>query len=101
MANFSGGDISKIVKLLWRDTSFPIELRVLALKGTYSGYFNDVAKLVEAAEQWNERGNIYVTLNQVHPDCAARRLNRVEWTKSGETTKDAEIIRRTNVYIDF
>lgn len=101
MAKFNEGDVLMAVGMLWRERSSPIELRVLTPKGTCSGYFDDPVKLVEAARYWNVRGNIYVTLNEVHPDCAARRLNKVEWTKSGDTTKDAEIIRRTNVYIDL
>src|SRR5262245_48189843 len=101
MASFVGDDVRRIVRLLQREPDILIELRILSPKGTYSGYFNDVEQFVREAEFWNGKGNIYVTLNKVHPDCASRRLNRVEFSKKGETTKDAEIVCRSNIYIDF
>jgi putative DNA primase/helicase len=100
MYEFNREDVLRAVRLLHGDPEALVELRVLSDKGVYSGYFTDFDKLATAAECWNGRGNIYVTLNRVHPDCEARRLNRLEWVKSGATTKDTEIVRRTNVYID-
>jgi putative DNA primase/helicase len=100
MNQFCKEDAVRAIGLLWRDRSSPIEVRILSPKGIYSGYFDSIEALATAVKCWNGRGQIYVTLNTVHPDCAARRLNRLEWSKSGELTKDAEITRRLNVYID-
>lgn len=100
MSNFCSEDVVQAVRLLHGYPDAVVELRVLSDKGVYSGYFTDFEMLATAAECWNGRGNIYIILNKVHPDCAARRLNRLAWTKSGETTKDVEIIHRINIYID-
>jgi putative DNA primase/helicase len=100
MSAFCSSDVIRAVQLLHGYPDPVVELRVLSGKGVYSGYYNNFEMFATAAECWNGRGAIYLTLNKVHPDCAARRLNRVAWTKSGETTKDKEIIQRINVYID-
>ncbi len=100
MSRSCSADIARMVQLLHGHEGLLVELRVLAEKGTYSGYFDNVADLISEAVRWSGRGNVYVTLNQVHPDCAARRLNRTEWAKTGSTTKDTEIVRRTGIYVD-
>jgi P4 family phage/plasmid primase-like protien len=100
MSVSSSADIARMVELLHGSEEVLVELRVLAEKGTYSGYFDNVADLAAAAVRWSGRGNVYITLNRVHPDCAARRLNRTEWAKREGTTKDKEIVRRTGIYID-
>lgn len=101
MSDSSSADIARVIKLLHGREEMVVELRILAPKGTYSGYFDNVADLMATAVHWSGRGNVYITLNRVHPDCAARRLNRVEWAKRDSTTKDKEIVRRTGIYIDF
>ncbi len=101
MNQFCKENVVRALDLLWRDRESPIEVRILSKKGIYSSYFDSVEGVVKAAECWNGRGQIYVTLNKVHPDCAARRLNKLEWSKSGDTTKDSEIVRLLNVYIDL
>jgi hypothetical protein len=101
MVQFNHDDVMRTLHLLHSYPDALVELRILTeSNGTHSGYFKDFDRLAKAAERWNSRGNIYVTLNRINPDCAARRLNRTAWTKSGETTKDSEIIRRANIYID-
>ncbi|HUY90661.1 MAG TPA: phage/plasmid primase, P4 family [Pirellulales bacterium] len=98
--NFDREHIARSLSLLHLPESV-IELRILAERGTHSGYYTDRERLIDDAKSWSGRGNCYVTLNPVHPDCAARVLNRVAWAKRGMTTKDSEIIHRTGLLLDF
>jgi hypothetical protein len=80
-----------------------VELRVLNLDSkacTASGYFDDFAKLASRATHYDGRGQVTVTLNPVLPDLKARAYNRMqEWAK--HTTKDAEIVCRQWLMLDF
>src|SRR5262245_19265009 len=68
---------------------------------TVSGYFNDIAKLAAAAEQWSgDAPSIYFIPNTVNPALLARAQNRlVQYT--GKTTGDADIVRRRWLLLDF
>lgn len=84
------------------------ELRVLGGRrtpesrpGIFSGYFNDPAALVRALGEL--RGGwegVYVVPNPVLPDLLARRLNKIDWCKRGESTTDAHIIARHWLLVD-
>lgn len=100
MSSFDREQLARYISLLHLSDSL-IELRILAKKGTFSGYFIDRDQLVAEAERWSGRENCYVTLNSAHPDCAARVLHRTEWAGRDATTKDKEIVRRTAILIDF
>jgi len=83
-----------------------VEVRALADRFTHSGYFDDMAKLAEAAAALDadpEVRGIYVTLNEVDPALLARRANRVKMrlTRSDPTTADADIVRRRWLPIDL
>ncbi len=82
-----------------------VELRVLGAFGnpnrTDSGYFDDMAALVEEAYAYNESSQIYITPNPVVPEALARATNRMrERVKNGETTTDGMITKRTWFLID-
>ena len=76
----------------------PVELRALNFRGrynnTYSGYYNNPAKFIEAvgyAAKYS--GGIYMPINVLKPDLIARRANKsVEFAKI--TTSDSDIILR-------
>jgi Protein of unknown function (DUF3987) len=68
--------------------------------GTVSGYFDNLdALIVEFGKVAIAKG-IYVTLNPVIPALLARRVNRLEYVKNDETTKDQHIVRRRWLLVD-
>ncbi|HIO62531.1 MAG TPA: hypothetical protein EYN39_12145 [Deltaproteobacteria bacterium] len=83
----------------------PVELRALNFRGrynnTYSGYYNNPAKFIEAvgyAAKYS--GGIYMPINVLKPDLIARRANKsVEFAKI--TTSDSDIILRQFIPIDI
>lgn len=80
-----------------------VELRVLNAEkgGTISGYFDDFTRLVAAAKAWSGQAPaVYVTMNPVKPDCAARAYNRVQ-IRARTTTSDTDILRRTRLVVDI
>jgi hypothetical protein len=72
-------------------------------EGTVSGYFNNGAKLVEAALEWNGRApGIYITLNPVNPDLLARAPNCLRsGLRQGEATSDGDTLHRRWLLLDF
>ncbi|MGO0063496.1 hypothetical protein ACTID9_26430 [Brevibacillus fluminis] len=77
------------------------ELRVLHTnKGTVSGYFSDNDALAEAAQDYNGKFPVYVTLNPVMPALLARADNRV-MERAKQTTSDADIAHRYWLLVDF
>lgn len=80
------------------------ELRIPKVKGggrrTDAGYFDDRAKLADAALSYDGRvPGIYITLNPVKPELLARYCNRVV-PYADATTGDADIERRCWLPID-
>jgi len=68
-----------------------------------SGYF-DYAHLEgvgEAIEEIDAAYGIYVTMNPVKPELLARATNRLKPARRGESTSDAEILRRRWWLIDI
>lgn len=80
-----------------------VELRILGVNGKRidSGYFNDPARLAQAATQYDGRAEgIYITLNPVNPALIARSNNRVrEFAKT--TTTDDDVTQRHWIFIDL
>lgn len=78
------------------------ELRLFNVKGkgTVSGYFNDLDKLVNECAKWSGKcPGIYITLNPVNRALLGRANNRaIPFAKN--TTKDTEIISLEWLYID-
>ena len=83
----------------------PVELRALNFKdrtgNTFSGYFNDPEKFIEAVRIASKfSGGIYMPINVLNPALIARRSNRAtEYAKL--TTADCDIIRRQFIPIDL
>ena len=67
---------------------------------TASGYFDSPEKLALAAEKWNGRANIYVSLNPVEPSLIARASNRIV-ERAQNTTSDQHVLTRTWLFIDI
>lgn len=67
---------------------------------TVAGYFDDPAKLAQAAAQLHARG-IYITLNPVLPALLARAANHVKDLAAGDaTTGDGDILTRRWLPVD-
>jgi len=80
-----------------------VELRAVdvgAGEATVSGYYDDVMKLARDAVRITEAKGIYWTLNPVKPSLLARRKNRCGIAGKGDSTTDADIVRRRWLLID-
>ncbi|GAI76097.1 unnamed protein product, partial [marine sediment metagenome] len=79
-----------------------VELRSLGVGGkTVAGYFDDHAKLAEAAAKLSgSAAGVYVVLNEFTPALLARSANRLT-TGPKTLTQDKDIIRRRYLAIDI
>jgi hypothetical protein len=79
-----------------------VELRALDVGGkTVAGYFDDHAKLAEAAAKLSgSAAGVYVVLNKLTPALLARSANRLT-TGPKNLTQDKDIIRRRYLPIDI
>lgn len=84
-----------------KDEGTIVEVRILNTnKGTISGYYDDYEKLVKDIRKYNEKYNIYFTINPVKQELLARSKNHLtEYAKT--TTSDSDIDRRTTLMIDL
>src|SRR5215203_2759869 len=97
----SSDELARTVEILFSPGDV-VELRTIKEGRTYSGYFEDRRKLVDAACKQDERGHdVYITLNKLPDEIAYRRCNRVEQIKGREqTTSDSDVERRRYLFID-
>ena len=100
-------EIDEFLKILEVGADHVVELRVLGAKVSgspwpqiLSGYFNDRSALIRAISQIEKAMGWYVTLNPCLPDLLSRRCNRADRVGVGETTGDAQILRRMWLPID-
>jgi Protein of unknown function (DUF3987) len=80
-----------------------VELRILdtGRTGTVSGYFDDVARVTEAAAGWSGKAPaVYITLNACDPALLARAANRLTG-RAKQTTADHDIVKRSWLPLDF
>jgi hypothetical protein len=79
-----------------------VELRTFKDGATFSGYFDNLEGLVEAAAKHDGRGHdVYITLNKLPEEIASRRYNRVDRMKGRDaSTSDKDVERRTYLFID-
>lgn len=93
-------DLERFLDAIWRPGDVR-EIRIPAgPRGTDSGYFDDVAKLVTAVQRYDGRENIYITINPVAPALLARAANRIV-TKARTTTADVDVLERRWLPIDL
>jgi Protein of unknown function (DUF3987) len=97
----SSAELTRTVETL-HSPGAVVELRTLKDGATFSGYFDDHQKLVEAAAKYDERGHdVYITLNKLPDEIAFRRYNRTEQIKGrDQTTSDRDVERRRYLFID-
>lgn len=93
------GEVEKFVATL----TLPLEVRVIDSKrGRIVGYYDDADALARDVADLSSRpdvGAVYVTANPVRRDLLARSYNRLtEYARV--STQDAEIERRTKVFVD-
>ncbi|HXH23059.1 MAG TPA: hypothetical protein VNN10_13630, partial [Dehalococcoidia bacterium] len=94
-------DTLRLLRLIWREGDVR-EVRIPAHRkfgGVAAGWFDSPSKLAQAITEWDGFGNIFFTLNPVHPDLIARSNNRI--TRQRETTPDGEVTRRSLLLIDI
>jgi putative DNA primase/helicase len=95
-------DLQRFLDLIWR----PGEVREIRVPKynryghTASGYFDSPASLAQVAAKWDDRANLYVTLNPVNPALLSRAASRIA-EKAESTTSDADIVRRRWLFIDI
>ena len=80
------------------------EIRILAPRATYSGYFKDVETMIPQLASFENipHAQIYFTLNHIKDACFSRvQGNRIIQVKSEPTTGDLDIDGRTHVMIDL
>src|SRR5450759_3647750 len=96
------GDILRFLDIIWR----PGEMREVRIPqydrygSTASGYFDSAEALVQAANAWDGKSNIYVTLNPVNPALLARANNRIV-PKAKNTTCDDDVLHRRVFFLDI
>ncbi|MGD9932888.1 MAG: hypothetical protein AB7T37_04145 [Dehalococcoidia bacterium] len=94
-ALFEGGDIIEIRQL-------GVRLPGRSSTVTLSGYFDNSDDLIRAvSEHAGVASGTYITLNPVREGLLARRANRMDVASRGETTVDADILRRRWLLIDI
>ena len=70
-------------------------------RGTASGYFDDPDALANAALILQGASGIYIIPNPIQVDLLARRKNRIDMCRRGNsTTSDTDIIQRRWLFID-
>lgn len=78
-----------------------IEVRILKTqRGTVSGYFNDVEKMLSALKRYDGTYNIFFTLNQPIVGIESRSINRLK-EYAQNTTTDSEIAKRNWILVDL
>lgn len=92
-------DLEKFLSVIWRPGDVR-EIRVPTPGRTDSGYFNDVAALIDAVSRYDGRDNVYITINPVDPALLARAANRIK-QRARATTSDLHIVERRWLPIDI
>ena len=68
--------------------------------GTVSGYFDNIDSCIAELGKIESAEAVYVTLNPVNPALLARRKNRLDYSKGGDTTSDHDVTERRWLLID-
>ncbi|MDE6433962.1 MAG: hypothetical protein K2L07_06995 [Lachnospiraceae bacterium] len=93
-------ELQKTMGIFKQEDSY-IEIRILKTrKGTISGYFNNIEKMLSAIKKYDGVYNVFFTLNEPANGLESRSINRLtEYAQS--TTTDAEITRRRWILVDL
>ncbi len=98
----NNSEVQRFLNLIW----LPGEVRELRIPQhnkygwTASGYFDDPAALTKAAEDYDGKANLYITLNLVNPALMARASNHVN-ERAQNTTADGDILQRRWFFLDI
>jgi hypothetical protein len=97
----SSAELARTVEILFSPGDV-VELRTFKDGATFSGYFDNLEGLVEAAAKHDGRGHdVYITLNKLPEEIGSRRYNRVDRMKGRDaSTSDKDVERRTYFFID-
>jgi P4 family phage/plasmid primase-like protien len=95
-------DIERFLNTIW----LPGEVRELRIPhynkyhSTASGYFDSPGTLARAAVDYDDKANLYITLNPVNPALIARAHNRID-DRAEHATADADVLQRCWFYLDI
>ena len=97
-------EIRKTVSILKPNNQL-FEVRILGgdgpNKSNISGYFTDVEVLLKAFDKVDVRDkNIYILLNELNPDCYARKQHD-RFLQVKQTTSDTDVLRYQWLFIDL
>lgn len=99
-------EIKRALELFCQPGSI-VELRILNMPNgnsytaTYTGYFDDLAKMTERAAEYSGKAPaVYFTLQQCKPCVLARAANRMKRADKGKSTRDTDIERYLWLPID-
>ena len=93
-------ELQKTEHIFMRENSY-IEVRILKTqRGTLSGYFNDMEKMISAIKKYDRKYNIFFTLNVPIDGIESRSINRLK-EYAQNTTTDSEIAKRKWILIDL
>lgn len=78
-----------------------MEVRIInERKQTFSGYFKDKEKLINAMKSYNDKNNVYMVLNTIKESCYARnQMDKI--IQDDSTTSDSDIEARDWLFIDI
>jgi hypothetical protein len=99
---FSPNESRRFLSLLWQAGGVR-EIRIPKHNKygqTGSGYFDNIEDAVAAAEAWDRRANIYVTLNEVNPALLTRAANRID-PRASAASADDDVAEREWLFIDI
>lgn len=101
MTNLTSNEtITQTIEIL-KQPEEVVEIRILKTdKGTISGYFDDVEKLIIDVQKYVGKYDIYVTLNPPKDELLARCTNRLQ-TYAKHTSSDLDIKEIRYVLIDI
>lgn len=89
---------------VFKGNSALTEIRILDGKRTYSGYFTDVERMINAIMPFDNspHAQIYFTLNCINDACYGRaQKDKIIAVNREPTTGDSDIVGRTHVLVDI
>jgi hypothetical protein len=90
------------VKAIWQPGDVR-EVRILKYDGfnTAAGYFDDPELLIGQVDQWDGKGQVYLTLNPVKRALLSRYPANMIKPKAKDTTSDKDVIERRWLLVDL
>lgn len=99
---FDETEVRKTISILKPNNQL-FEVRIISGRWNASGYFTDADTLISELNRYrfHENSNIYITLNDVKPECYSRKQRDKLVDNASPTTSDSEIQGFDRLMIDF